>query len=58
MLDMYGITDPAQRDHLAGLARHSQRKNWWIARDDLLPPGTCHHLTLESAASRLRASSP
>lgn len=29
LLDLYGITDPAQRAALAGMARDGQRQHWW-----------------------------
>lgn len=55
MLDMYGITDPAERARLADQARQGQRKNWWDEYEDVLPASAGHYLGLESAATAVRS---
>ena len=55
MLDLYGVTDPAQRRLLADLAREGQRKGWWADYEDLLPAGSGIYLGLEADARTLRA---
>ena len=53
MLDLYGVADPARRRLLMDLAREGQRKGWWMAYDDVLPPGAGTYLGLEAEASAL-----
>lgn len=55
MLDLYGVTDPAQRRALADLALEGQRRGWWTDDDELLPPGADTYLGLEAEARALRA---
>jgi transcriptional regulator with XRE-family HTH domain len=57
MLDLYGVTDPDQRRHLADLAREGQRKHWWTGHDDLIPAATAQYLAAETAACGLRCYS-
>lgn len=58
MLDLYGITDPAERTELADQARQGQRKSWWDEYADLLPVSAGHYLALESAAAAVRSYHP
>jgi len=53
MLDLYGVADPARRRLLMDLAREGQRKGWWMAYEDVLPPGMGTYLGLEADASAL-----
>src|SRR6266851_5828786 len=53
MLNLYGVADPARRRLLMDLAREGQRKGWWMAYDDVLPPGMGTYLGLEAEASAL-----
>lgn len=55
MLDLYEVTDPAQRRLLADLALEGQRKGWWVDFEELLPAGAGTYLGLEAEASALRA---
>jgi transcriptional regulator with XRE-family HTH domain len=55
MLDLYGVTDPAQRRALADLALEGQRRGWWTDNDELLPAGAGTYLGLEAEARALRA---
>jgi transcriptional regulator with XRE-family HTH domain len=55
MLDIYSVTDPDRRRHLADIAREGQRKDWWHDNKDLLPPPTPTYLALEAAASEIRS---
>lgn len=54
MLDLYGVDDPAQRDHLTAMARAGQRKDWWTGHRSMLPDGLGTYLGMETAASRVR----
>ncbi len=55
MLDLYGVADPQVRSGLIDLAREGQRRGWWAAVADLLPPGYGMYLDLEAEASQVRA---
>lgn len=55
MLEMYGVTDPAQRQVLADMAREGHRKGWWAVYDDVLPTGFGIYVGLEAEAVTLRA---
>lgn len=54
MLEMYGVTDPEQRQVLAEMAREGHRKGWWAAYDDVLPTGFGIYVGLEAEAASLR----
>src|SRR6266571_79837 len=53
MLDLYDVADPARRRLLMDMAREGQRKGWWMAYDDVLPPGAGTYLGLEAEAAAL-----
>jgi transcriptional regulator with XRE-family HTH domain len=55
MLEMYGVTDPAQRQVLVDMAREGHRKGWWSVYDDVLPTGFGIYVGLEAEAAGLRA---
>ena len=55
MLDLYGVTDQAQRTQFTDLAREGQRKGWWTGFDELLPAGMGRYLGLEAEASAVLA---
>jgi transcriptional regulator with XRE-family HTH domain len=55
MLDIYDVTDPAQRQVLVEMAREGHRKGWWAAWERVLPTGFDVYVGLEAEASSLRA---
>jgi transcriptional regulator with XRE-family HTH domain len=55
MFDLYGVSDPSQRQILTEMAREGHRKGWWAAYEDLLPTGFGIFVGLEAEASSLRA---
>jgi transcriptional regulator with XRE-family HTH domain len=55
MLDMYGVSEHAQRQVLIDMAREGHRKGWWAAYDDVLPSGLDIYVGLEAEASGLRS---
>jgi transcriptional regulator with XRE-family HTH domain len=55
MLEMYGVTDPAQRQVLIDMAREGHRKGWWSVYDDVLPTGFGIYVGLEAEAAGLRS---
>jgi transcriptional regulator with XRE-family HTH domain len=54
MLDMYGVTDPQQRQVLVDMAREGHRKGWWAAYDDVLPSGFDIYVGLEAETAAVR----
>ncbi len=55
MLEMYGVTDPGQRQVLIDMAREGHRKGWWSVYDDVLPTGFGIYVGLEAEAAGLRS---
>ena len=55
LLEMYQVTDAAQRQVLVDMAREGHRKGWWAAYDDVLPSGLGVYVGLEAEASGLRS---
>lgn len=54
LLEMYGVTDPQQRQVLIDMAREGHRKGWWAVYDDVLPTGFGIYVGLEAEAAGLR----
>jgi transcriptional regulator with XRE-family HTH domain len=54
LLDIYGVTDEAQREALVQLARDSRQKGWWQSYGDVLMSGYAHFIGLEAEASSVR----
>ena len=57
ILDLYGVSDPDEREELAGLARGSSHQDWLARYHGVLPPGAGTYLGLEEAASEVMAFS-
>jgi transcriptional regulator with XRE-family HTH domain len=55
MLQMYGVTDPAQSQVLIDMAREGHRKGWWADYDDVLPSGFDIFVGLEAATTAVRS---
>ena len=55
MLEMYGVSDPGQRQVLVDMAREGHRKGWWSVYDDVLPTGFGIYVGLEVEAAGLRS---
>lgn len=55
MLEMYGVTDQAQRQVLIDMAREGHRKGWWSAYDDVLPSGFDIFVGLEAETTGIRS---
>ena len=58
LLDLYGVSDPKERDRLESLARTSTARGWWLDYQDSLTPGYSDHIVLESDASYVRVYHP
>jgi transcriptional regulator with XRE-family HTH domain len=55
MLEMYGVTDPAQRQVLVDMAREGHRKGWWAAYEDVLATGFDIYVGLEAETTGIRS---
>lgn len=54
LLEMYGVTDEAERDALVAMAREANAAGWWHQYADVLPDWFQTYVGLEEAASVLR----
>ena len=54
LLDLYRLTDQAERDRLIDLAKQANNPGWWQRYDDLTPSWFHSYLGLEEAASLIR----
>ncbi len=54
LLDIYGVTDEAQREALIQLARDARQRGWWHSYGDVLPSEYSHFIGLEAEAASLR----
>src|SRR5215475_4906654 len=54
MLELYGVTEPSQRQVLREMAREGHRKGWWAVWDGVLPTGFGIMVGLEAEAASLR----
>jgi len=55
LLDLYGITDPAEREQLLTLASQANQPGWWHRYQDVLPPWFHSYLGLEESAETIRS---
>ena len=54
LLDVYGVTDEAQRDALVQLARDARQRGWWHTYGDVIPSEYSHFIGLEAEAASVR----
>jgi hypothetical protein len=54
----YGVSDPAMRATLLGLAHRSNGREWWHSYRDVIPAWFEYYLALEQAASVIRCYCP
>lgn len=55
LLEVYGVTDEAERETLLTLARESRQKGWWHTYGRALPPWFEVYVGLEAAATSISA---
>jgi transcriptional regulator with XRE-family HTH domain len=55
LLDLYGVTDPGQREALITLGRESRERGWWHSYVDMLPNPHSVLIGLEAETSSIRA---
>lgn len=53
LLDIYGVTDPAERNGYAELVKEASRKGWWATYENVL--GTGQLIGLEAEAASIRS---
>ena len=58
LLTTYGVTDPAQIDSFLTLVREANRPGWWHRYRDVIPEWFSAFVSLEGAASIIRAYEP
>ncbi len=56
LLDVYGVTDKAERDAYVRLALEASQTGWWVGYKDVLGAGA--YVDLETEASRIRTYQP
>ncbi|MDA2804761.1 helix-turn-helix domain-containing protein [Nocardiopsis suaedae] len=52
LLDIYGVTDEAERDSFIALTKQARQRGWWVGYSDVLGKGA--YVGLEIEASRIR----
>jgi len=55
LLDLYGITDAAEREPLLALASQANQQGWWHRYQDVLPGWFQSYLGLEESAESIRS---
>jgi len=55
LLNLYGITDAAERDQLLTLASNANEQGWWHRYQDVLPPWFQSYIGLEESAESIRS---
>lgn len=55
LLDLYGVTDPRERDSILTLTRQSRERGWWNRYDDVLGGA---YASLEAGAKNVRLFEP
>jgi transcriptional regulator with XRE-family HTH domain len=55
LLNLYGITDPAEREQLLTLASQANQQGWWHRYQDVLPGWFQSYIGLEESAESIRS---
>jgi transcriptional regulator with XRE-family HTH domain len=55
LLNLYGITDIAEREQLLSLAGQANQPGWWHRYQDVLPPWFQSYIGLEESAESIRS---
>lgn len=58
LLNLYGVTDEAQREALFEMARQAKQRGWWQAYADVMPSEYANMVGLEAEASSIRTYQP
>lgn len=54
LLDLYGVTDAAERETLTALAKQAREQGWWYSYADVLPNPHATFIGLEAEATSIR----
>ncbi len=55
LLNLYGVTDPAEREQLLTLASQANQQGWWHRYQDVLPAWFQAYIGLEESAESIRS---
>lgn len=55
LLNLYGVTDPAEQEYLLTLASQANQQGWWYRYQDVLPAWFITYLGLEESADSIRS---
>jgi transcriptional regulator with XRE-family HTH domain len=55
LLQLYGITDTAEREQLLTLASQANEQGWWHRYQDVMPPWFQYYIGLEESAESIRS---
>ena len=55
LLNLYGVTDPAEREQLLTLASQANQQGWWHRYQDVLPTWFQAYIGLEESAESIRS---
>jgi transcriptional regulator with XRE-family HTH domain len=55
LLEVYKVTDAAERERLLGLCREANKKTWWDGYRDVAPKELQTYVSLEDIAQRIRS---
>ena len=55
LLNLYGITDPVEREQLLTLASQANQQGWWHRYQDVLPAWFQSYIGLEESAESIRS---
>ena len=58
LLDLYQVSDEAQREALFELARQAKQRGWWQAYADVMPSEYANLIGLEAEAAEIRTYQP
>lgn len=58
LLDLYGITDPEQRDRLITITKQARERGWWSAYHDMVSEEYSTYIGLEQGAAELLVVNP
>ena len=58
LLNLYGVTDEAQREALFEMSRESKQRGWWQAYSDVMPSEYANLIGFEAEAAEIRSYEP
>jgi transcriptional regulator with XRE-family HTH domain len=58
LLNLYGVTEEAQREALFEMSRESKQRGWWQAYSDVMPSEYANLIGFEAEAAEIRSYEP